>query len=79
MNVAQLEHELRTYRPATMPSLPPNFVWPRYEGASVGNLAATVAQGLGASLPGALPPLWPDLLGDLLEGEDPFVVEAGGK
>ena len=44
MNVAQLEHELRTYRPATMPSLPPNFVWPRYEGASVGNLAATVAQ-----------------------------------
>ena len=74
MDVTQLEHELRTYRPAAMPSLPLNFVWPRYEGASVGNLAATVAQGLGASLPGALPTLWPDLLGDLLEGVERVVL-----
>ncbi len=68
MDTTTLEHNLRTYRPAGAPPLPDHFVWPRYEGLSVGNLAATVGQALGATLPGVLPPLRDDLLDDLLDG-----------
>jgi len=68
MNTMTLEHNLRTYRPDGAPPLPDHFVWPRYEGVSVGNLAATVGQALGAPLPGVLPPLRDDLLDGLLDG-----------
>ncbi len=68
MDYTTLETDLRTYRPAGMEPLPAEFVWPRYEGLSVGNLAATTAQALGASLPGALPPLRADLLDGMLDG-----------
>ncbi|HNT76286.1 MAG TPA: alkaline phosphatase family protein [Anaerolineae bacterium] len=63
-----LETDLRTYRPSDLESLPADFVWPRYEGLSVGNLAATMAGALGATLPGALPPLRADLLNGMLDG-----------
>jgi hypothetical protein len=65
-----IESELRAYRPAaaTTLDLPDSLVWPRYEGLSVGNLAATVARTLGASLPDVLPPLLPEVLGSLGEG-----------
>ncbi len=68
MDTTTLEHNLRTYRPDGAPSLPGHFVWPRYEGLSVGNLAGTVGQALGATLPGVLPPLRGDLLDGLLDG-----------
>lgn len=75
MDLKQLEHSLRTYRPAGINGLPPEFVWPRYDGASVGNIAATVAQSLGATLhAGTLPPLQADLLGDLADGVQRVVV-----
>lgn len=69
MNPTQLEHDLRTYRPAGMGSLPAEFVWPRYEGQCVGNLAATVARALRVA-PAAemLPPLRADLLDGMLDG-----------
>ncbi|MGC9523117.1 MAG: alkaline phosphatase family protein [Anaerolineae bacterium] len=69
-DIEQTERELRIYRPrgASIPSLPAEFVWPRYEGRCVGNLGATAARLLGAELPGALPPLAEDVLGDLVEG-----------
>ena len=62
MDTMTLERDLRTYRPDDAPSLPEGFIWPRYEGLSVGNLAGTVGQALGATLPGVLPPLHGDLL-----------------
>lgn len=68
MDTTALEHNLRTYRPVGAPLLPDHFVWPRYEGLSVGNLAATVGQALGVTLPGVLPPLRDDLLNGLLDG-----------
>jgi len=68
MDVRSLEHDLRTYRPAGMTALPEPFVWPRYEGFSVGNLPATIASALGGELSDALPPLHPDLLDGLTEG-----------
>lgn len=68
MDTTTLERDLRTYRPAGAPSLPEHFVWPRYEGLSVGNIPATVGQALGATLPGVLPPLCSDLLDGLLDG-----------
>ncbi len=74
MNVAQLEVELRTYRPKGMVDIPTDFVWPRYDGFSVGNIAATVAQTLGARMPGALPPLHPELLGPLLDGVEHVIL-----
>lgn len=74
MDTKALEHALRTYRPAGAPPLPADFVWPRYEGLCVGNLAATVAQALGVALPDALPPLRADLVGDLLEGVERVVL-----
>lgn len=62
--------DLRTYRPpaAADLALPDSFVWPRYEGRCVGNLAATVAQMLGAAMPGALPPLDSGVLEGLTDG-----------
>lgn len=65
-----IEHDLRTYRSAEGAGLglPDTFIWPRYEGYSVGNLAATVGKVLGASTPDVLPPLAPEVLGDLGEG-----------
>ncbi|HQE91644.1 MAG TPA: alkaline phosphatase family protein [Anaerolineae bacterium] len=68
MDTTTLERDLRAYRPDGAPSLPEHFVWPRYEGLSVGNLAATVGQALGVTLPGVLPPLRGDLLDGLLDG-----------
>ena len=65
-----IERALRSYRPPTALSLqlPESFIWPRYEGVSVGNLAGTIAQLLGGSLPEALPPLHPEVLGELGQG-----------
>ncbi len=74
MDTTTLERDLRTYRPDGAPSLPEHFVWPRYEGLSVGNLAATVGQALGATLPGVLPPLRDDLLDGLLDGVQRIVL-----
>ncbi len=68
MNALTLERDLRTYRPDGAPSLPEHFVWPRYEGLSVGNIPATVGRALGVTLPGVLPPLRNDLLDGLLDG-----------
>ncbi|MGC9395216.1 MAG: alkaline phosphatase family protein [Anaerolineae bacterium] len=68
MDLTNLEHNLRTYRPDGAPSLPEGFIWPRYEGLSVGNLPGTVGQALGVTLPGVLPPLHGDLLDGLLDG-----------
>ncbi|MBN1874255.1 MAG: alkaline phosphatase family protein [Anaerolineae bacterium] len=68
MDVVALEHDLRTYRPEGMTDLPSDFIWPRYEGLSVGNLMGTVAQILGATLPAALPPLRSDLLDGMVDG-----------
>ncbi|MBN2390466.1 MAG: alkaline phosphatase family protein [Anaerolineae bacterium] len=68
MDTTSLEHDLRTYRPDGAPSLPEGFIWPRYEGLSVGNLAGTVGQALGVTLPGVLPPLQDELLDGLLDG-----------
>jgi hypothetical protein len=74
MKFEALEHDLRTYRPAGMEDLPAEFVWPRYEGLSVGNIAATAAHALGARLPGALPPLRKDLLAGMLDGVKRVIV-----
>ena len=68
MDAQTLEQELRTYRPVGMESFPPEFIWPRYDGVCVGNLAGTAARALGATLGGALPPLRQDILGDLTDG-----------
>lgn len=69
MNITHLEHDLRTYRPAGMEHLPADFVWPRYEGLCVGNIAATVARALGvAPAEEMLPPLRADLLDGMLDG-----------
>lgn len=48
---------LSTYRPQKIDNFPDTFIWPQYDGLSVGNLGATAAQALGAMLPNALPPL----------------------
>jgi hypothetical protein len=68
MDVMALERDLRTYRPDGVPSLPDHFVWPRYEGLSVGNIAGSVGQALRVTLPGVLPPLQDGLLDGLLDG-----------
>ena len=72
MECSELESELRNYVPVGVgqfcPDLPNTMIWPRYEGRSVGNLAQTVAQALGCSLPDSLPGLDPELLGDCLHG-----------
>ncbi len=68
MNNRALEHDLRTYRPAGYEHLPEDFVWPRYEGFSVGNIPATVARLLGARPRRLLPPLRADLLDGLTDG-----------
>ncbi len=68
MDVAALERGLRTYRPAGYKTLPAEFVWPRYEGWSVGNLPATIAGLLGVELTGMLPPLDPAALAGMVEG-----------
>lgn len=74
MDVTTLERDLRTYRPAGEMRFPADFVWPRYDGLSNGNLAATVAQTLGTTLPGVLPPLRSDLLDGLMDGVDRVIV-----
>lgn len=74
MDLVGLERDLRSYRPQGLSDLPANFVWPRYEGASVANLAATITQTLGARLPGAMPPLYPELLGNLLDGVERVIL-----
>ncbi len=68
MAIDPLEQDLRTYRPTGMEHLPADFVWPRYEGFSVGNVPATVASVLGAGAPETLPPLPAELLEDLTDG-----------
>lgn len=74
MDYTHLEHDLRTHRPAGAADIPSNFVWPRYEGISVANLAATVARAFGFELPGALPPLHQGLLAPMLEGVERVVL-----
>ncbi len=67
-----LEENLRTYRPQDNEiarRMPDDFVWPRYDGYSVGNLGATMLRALGAaSFPGMLPPLDEAVLGELTAG-----------
>jgi hypothetical protein len=69
-SIDDIERDLRVYRPlaASPLGLPGSFVWPRYEGQSVGNLGATIAQALGGVLPEGLPPLVPDALAGLDDG-----------
>ncbi len=73
MDSKRLEQDLRSYRPAGV-SLPDEFIWPRYDGLSVGNIAPAAAQILGATLPDALPPLRADLLEGLTDGVKRVVV-----
>ncbi|MBN1261711.1 MAG: alkaline phosphatase family protein [Anaerolineae bacterium] len=68
MDVEALEQTLRTYRPEGITGFPEEFVWPRYDGISVGNLAATITGIFGVPATGMLPPLRDDLLGDMVEG-----------
>ncbi len=72
MDVSKLESDLRSYLPdnpaAGALELPAHLVWPRYDGRSVGNLAATAARALGVRLQGVLPPLAEDLLDGMLDG-----------
>ena len=72
MDMSAGERELREYRPAPALcdglGLPAHLVWPRYEGRSVGNLAATVGRALGVPLDGVLPPLADELLDGMLDG-----------
>ena len=70
MDTHTLKHELRTYQTdnSEIEDFPATFIWPRYDGLSVGNLAATAAHLLGATLPGTLPPLRENLLAGLTEG-----------
>lgn len=74
MDFIDLEQDLRSYRPQGLTDLPANFVWPRYEGISVANLAATITQTLGDHLPGAMPPLYSELLGSLLDGVERVIL-----
>ncbi len=76
MDYSTVEQELLSHRPAgwTTVDFPDGFVWPRYEGRSVGNLGATVASLLGAQLRGGLPPLERDILGDLGQGVERIVL-----
>ena len=74
MDVTALERDLRTYQPAGETRFPADFVWPRYEGLCNGNIAATAASVLGATLPGVLPPLRSDLLDGLLDGVERVIV-----
>lgn len=80
LDVEQLERELRSYRPSGLEAdlasagFPSSYVWPRYDGVSVGNLAATVAGVWDVSLPGALPPLATDLIADLTEGAERVIL-----
>ncbi len=71
-DVSKLEGDLRSYVPdgpaAAELRLPEHLVWPRYDGRSVGNLAATAAGALGRELAGVLPPLAGDLLDGMLDG-----------
>jgi hypothetical protein len=68
MDTRALERDLRTYRPAGYEHLPEEFVWPRYEGLSVGNIPNTVASLLGTGARDLLPPLREDLLDGLTDG-----------
>lgn len=76
MDYGVVERELLMYRPedGEVIELPDGFVWPRYEGRSVGNLGATVATLLGCSLESGLPPLDGEVLGDLARGVDRVVL-----
>ncbi len=77
MDSVALEQQLRTYRPANVgiAAWPAEFVWPRYEGLSVGNLPAAIAGLWGAELPdGLLPPLRADLLAGLTNGVERVVL-----
>ena len=65
-NADQIEAQLRA---RTCESLPAGeFVLPHYEGLGIANLPATIAELLGAELPGACPPLRSDLWADWRDG-----------
>jgi len=64
----RLESELRSYRPAGYEAFPASFIWPRYEGACVGNLPASIAHALGAEMPVPLPGLRASLMDALFPG-----------
>jgi hypothetical protein len=57
-----------------MEGLRADFVWPRYEGLSVGNVPATLVRLLGGEARGLLPPLRSDLLEGLTDGVERVVV-----
>jgi hypothetical protein len=75
---AALEKDLRTYRPEGLRAFeggfPDPFIWPRYDGLCVGNIAATTAKLLGVPLPQTLPPLRKDVLAGLTDGVKRVVV-----
>jgi hypothetical protein len=66
---------LRRYRPPSTSWFPEEFVWPRYDGYSVGNVPATLIRLLtGESAPApCLPPLDPHLLAGLTDGVERVV------
>jgi hypothetical protein len=67
---------LQQYRPASASWFPEEFVWPRYDGYSVGNVPATLVQLLAdEDAPTyCLPPLQPELLEGLTEGVERVVM-----
>ena len=72
IDTVELEASLRRYRPEGVElaqRLPDPFIWPRYDGYSVGNIGPTALRAMGAAtFSGMLPPLKAELLGDLTEG-----------
>ena len=50
-------HPFTNMHPPELTDFPNSFIWPQYEGMSVGNLGVTVAHILGAAVPNALPVL----------------------
>ncbi|MDF1514863.1 MAG: alkaline phosphatase family protein [Anaerolineae bacterium] len=65
---ASILHDLQTYRPDHVTDFPEHFIWPQYQGLCVGNLGATIASILGASLPNGLPPLSIPAVADMAHG-----------
>jgi predicted AlkP superfamily pyrophosphatase or phosphodiesterase len=73
-----LERDLQVYRPEHSHifkgGFPDVFIWPRYDGLCVGNIAATTAKLLGVNLPHSLPPLREDVLEGMTDGVNRVIV-----
>jgi len=57
-------HTEQAIRAKQHPALPPEFVWPHYEGLSLANIGPTVGELLGGHVPGGVPmpgEMWTDL------------------